>query len=126
MVLSQTEIKVIAKSWTELTDSPDWVEIGESILKLLTENQQLRKQIGILEIKNAGTLANNLCPDHRDKQLGKPCLACTIETADTKQTTQMEKILDVIDEMEAYVFSWENQGVGIFAHQLQKAINGGV
>ena len=30
-------------------------------------------------VKDRGTLANNLCPDHRDKQFGKPCLACTIE-----------------------------------------------
>lgn len=32
-----------------------------------------------LEIKNKASLANNLCPDHRDKQKGKSCLACEIE-----------------------------------------------
>jgi len=41
--------------------------------------QELERENAILEIKNRGTLANNLCPDHRDKQTGKPCLACTIE-----------------------------------------------
>lgn len=32
-----------------------------------------------LALKAATSLANNLCPDHRDKQGGKPCLACEIE-----------------------------------------------
>ena len=38
-----------------------------------------RKERLIAELKNQGTLANNLCSDHRDKQVGQPCLACTIE-----------------------------------------------
>jgi hypothetical protein len=41
--------------------------------------QQNAEEVKILRIKAAGTLANNLCPDHRDKQVGKPCLACEIE-----------------------------------------------
>lgn len=40
------------------------------------ENSALRK---VLVMKNNTSLANNLCPDHRDKQQGKPCLACEIE-----------------------------------------------
>ncbi len=40
---------------------------------------QLEKENKILKIKLASSLANNLCPDHRDKQTGKPCLACKIE-----------------------------------------------
>ena len=47
--------------------------------------QELERENAILEIKNRGTLANNLCPDHRDKQTGKPCLACTIETLTRKK-----------------------------------------
>lgn len=43
------------------------------------EVDRLRKKIKILELKNKTSLANNLCPDHRDKQEGKPCLACKIE-----------------------------------------------
>lgn len=31
------------------------------------------------ERKCANSLARNLCPDHRDKQAGKPCLACHVE-----------------------------------------------
>lgn len=38
----------------------------------------------MLEKQLQGSLANNLCPDHRDKQYGKPCLACTIETLERK------------------------------------------
>lgn len=37
------------------------------------------RRIKILELKANNSLANNLCPDHRDKQNGKPCLACVIE-----------------------------------------------
>ena len=47
--------------------------------KLERENADLRKQLAIANKKNEGSLANNLCPDHRDKQAGKSCLACTIE-----------------------------------------------
>lgn len=42
------------------------------------------KRAKILEKQLEGSLANNLCPDHRDKQYGKPCLACTIETLERK------------------------------------------
>jgi hypothetical protein len=42
---------------------------------LLSQDAELK----ILRVKCSGTLANNLCPDHRDKQVGNPCLACTIE-----------------------------------------------
>ena len=43
------------------------------------EIARLAKKLRIAELKASGTLATNLCPDHRDKQLGKPCLACEIE-----------------------------------------------
>lgn len=48
-------------------------EIAEFALSLQA------KEMRVLEIKANHTLANNLCPDHRDKQAGKPCLACEIE-----------------------------------------------
>ena len=40
---------------------------------------ELKRKLRIAEAKNKGTLANNLCLDHRDKQAGKTCLACQIE-----------------------------------------------
>ncbi len=44
------------------------------------EHEALLQEVIKLRIKCAGSLANNLCPDHRDKQRGKPCLACEIES----------------------------------------------
>lgn len=43
------------------------------------EVRDLVRQFHVLSHKAATSLANNLCPDHRDKQEGKPCLACEIE-----------------------------------------------
>jgi hypothetical protein len=40
----------------------------------------LERRNRILEAKCAGSLANNLCPDCRDKQQGRPCLACMVQT----------------------------------------------
>jgi hypothetical protein len=47
--------------------------------RLREEVERLTKALRIAELKASGSLANNLCPDHRDKQTGKPCLACEIE-----------------------------------------------
>jgi hypothetical protein len=47
--------------------------------KLSARVSELEKENRVLQIKAAGTLANNLCPEHRDKQTGKPCLACRVE-----------------------------------------------
>lgn len=55
-----------------------------SLAAATAEGEALQKQIAILEIKNRTSLANNLCPDHRDKQNGKPCLACTIERLEAR------------------------------------------
>lgn len=33
----------------------------------------------IIESERRATLHNNLCPDHRDKVAGKPCLMCELE-----------------------------------------------
>lgn len=46
------------------------------------------KRARMLEKQLQSSLANNLCPDHRDKQYGKPCLACTIETLERKANVQ--------------------------------------
>lgn len=57
-------------------------ELNQALSDLAEKNKEierLTKELRIAELKNRGTLANNLCPDHRDKQVGKPCLACEIE-----------------------------------------------
>jgi hypothetical protein len=61
------------------------IDSRAALLRLARENR-------ILDIKNAGTLANNLCPDHRDKQAGKICLACTIERAEAELAISRETI----------------------------------
>lgn len=52
--------------------------------RLAGEVDILRKRTFAAEAKAAHSLANNLCPDHRDKQQGKPCLACEIERLQRK------------------------------------------
>jgi hypothetical protein len=56
--------------------------MGEKIGKLEAAIAEKDKEIKILQLKCRWTLANSLCPYHRDKQVGKPCLACEIETKD--------------------------------------------
>jgi len=58
-----------------------FVEVAKT---LLDEVERLTEENKILEIKNRSSLANNLCPDHRDKQSGKECLACENETLKRK------------------------------------------
>jgi len=74
--------------------------ISRALGGLIVERDALRarceeqeKKIAILELKNKGTLANNLCPDCRDKQVGKPCLACTIQS----QEKVIEMAMDALD-----------------------------
>lgn len=67
----RTEREIIDQYSTELT---------ATIAAVTAERDELRRKLHIEELKNRHSLANNLCPDHRDKQAGKPCLACSIET----------------------------------------------
>jgi hypothetical protein len=52
--------------------SVEVTKLNERIRELEAETWKLQKQL-------QHSLANNICPDHRDKQSGKPCLACEIE-----------------------------------------------
>jgi hypothetical protein len=54
------------------------------LAKVTVERGEGNRMLKIERIKNANSLANNLCPDHRDKQRGKPCLACSIESAERR------------------------------------------
>lgn len=55
-------------------------ELYGDVVKLQLENRTLQR-------KAATSLANNLCPDHRDKQEGKPCLACENERLASNRIT---------------------------------------
>ena len=73
--------------------APVFSEVNDFLLNIQDENKVLRehearlreqeRENKILSIKANASLANNLCPDHRDKQNGKPCLACSIEQAES-------------------------------------------
>jgi hypothetical protein len=66
-------------------DDGDYVLYADHLDAIEAKDREIaekKKQLKILTIKCSGSLANNLCPDHRDKQAGKSCLACQIESKD--------------------------------------------
>ena len=69
-------------------------EVIDHIDSLKQQLQVAERNVRIERLKNKGTLANNLCPDHRDKQQGQPCLACIIEKL-TKQLQVAQQELEV-------------------------------
>ena len=54
------------------------------------ELNPLTDEIVRLRLKLKNSLANNLCHDHRDKQSGKPCLACEIDRLRTLNAKLVE------------------------------------
>lgn len=62
---------------------------------------ELLRKIATLELKNRSSLANNLCPDHRDKQADKHCLACEIERLE-KELAEARKDTARLD----WLFDW--------------------
>jgi hypothetical protein len=63
-----------------------WVKMRQAANLITT----LSTELSVATLKNRSSLANNLCPDHRDKQGGKPCLACEIE----RISTALDEALD--------------------------------
>lgn len=63
-----------------IDDVLHWPRLTNLILEAADRIEQLERDLSVERLKNRNSLANNLCPDHRDKQSGKPCLACRIET----------------------------------------------
>jgi len=86
--------------------SPAWETIRAELIRLTARVQELERENAILEIKNRGTLANNLCPDHRDKQTGKPCLACTIETLTRKKDRAEAELAAIKTAARAYFLGY--------------------
>lgn len=83
------DLNRVIYSGTDYNWADDIVQSANAIYTsnqvLFEECQNLAKKNLILEKKNSISLANNLCPDHRDKQVGKPCLACTIESLEKRK-----------------------------------------
>lgn len=57
----------------------DLADTKARIAELQTSAEKADRELTIERKKNESSLAHNLCPDHRDKQQGKSCLACEIE-----------------------------------------------
>jgi len=85
IIRNTSTIDIATRAWTAERD-------------LIAAHQRiagLERDLKIAEMKNRGTLANNLCPDHRDKQQGRPCLACIIET-ETRKSAAAESRLAAV------------------------------
>lgn len=54
--------------------------------------KQARHELKMAQAKNKTSLANNLCPDHRDKQAGQRCLACQLAESKRKNMELLELI----------------------------------
>jgi hypothetical protein len=89
----------------------DYDALRESAALAIAKERQIReaaeKENKVLRIKCANSLANNLCPDHRDKQTFKPCLACTIETTERQLAAANERVRALSADAERYRFLHE-------------------
>jgi hypothetical protein len=79
----------------DVLDKRHWDFKGGSLKLIVDSMRPLIERCKWAELKTKGTLANNLCPDHRDKQAGKPCLVCTIETL----TNQRDKLVAACERL---------------------------
>ena len=70
-------------------------ELADISLGIESCHERVERELKIMQLKNKNSLANNLCPDHRDKQVGKPCLACTIETAVRERDAALERVKEL-------------------------------
>lgn len=77
--------------------------LQSEVSRLTTELAEARAENERLTKKCQSSLANNLCPDHRDKQAGKPCLACEIERLTKKEAELRLFIASHVEENEGYV-----------------------
>lgn len=81
-----------------------WVENGK-YQTLRAAASSLREENQRLKVMCNNSLANNLCPDHRDKQAGKPCLACETE----RLVKRLEKFNDERQRQETRAESLESR-----------------
>jgi len=75
---------------------------------LYAEIDRLKAENKKLIIKTSNSLANNLCPDHRDKQAGKPCLACEIDRL-AARVGELEVERDELDHIAVTICKQKNE-----------------
>jgi len=67
---------------------------------LYEEIDRLSRENKILTAKTTNSLANNLCPDHRDKQAGKSCLACEIDRLKKVNGKLLKAAANIVDDFD--------------------------
>lgn len=75
------------------------------VVALKARVAELEGKLHAAELKNKNSLANNLCPDHRDKQRGKNCLACEIDQLEKRSAVPKDLGKTVYETIGKY-FSW--------------------
>jgi hypothetical protein len=100
-------LEKIAKSDEPISDFTqfDAADVGSAAMNMAREIA--KAALKEAHVKCKGTLANNLCPDHRDKQTGKPCLACEIERKDRQIAFHWKEYAALQKENEKYQL-WVN------------------
>lgn len=92
----ETDGEIVAK-WRRDHRGDDLSDVANASIAI--PNNVVRaalREIDRLIVKCRGSLANNLCPDHRDKQSGKTCLACEIDRL-TKENECLDKSLVMLE-----------------------------
>jgi hypothetical protein len=80
-----------------------------------------RSEYLMLKSEAQSTLGNNLCPDHRDKQHGKRCLACTIEGLESSEKQESGEVTlakAIVAKVQAFL-NHENDGGGTI-HEIEQ------
>jgi hypothetical protein len=76
------------------------------ILNQDKELAHLRQQLadGAFTARMVGAIERQrpLCPDHRDKQIGKPCLACTVETLERERDEARALLREACDSIDGW------------------------
>jgi hypothetical protein len=82
------------------------------ILNQDKEIEHLRQQLagGAFIARMVGAIERQrpLCPDHRDKQIGKPCPACTVETLERNLAEARSLLREVLDSIDRAVAEYDD------------------
>ena len=99
------------KSYKEFWPQRDGMRWRTRAIMAELEVERLKKENKILEMKSRGSLANNLCPDCRDKISGMPCLRCTVQ-----------RLKQLLAEADSFLIELESEWGDLYGHEalLQK------
>ena len=92
LTLSAIQLQATAKHIRAVSEYRNLLGDADIMDSVALAAIELERKLKIAVAKNKGTLANNLCPDHRDKQIGKMCLACTIENSERENVELKQRL----------------------------------